>query len=359
MQNHTETTKTRVYLRKITDWTSVTAINESLLAVWQKIDTDNLIKKDDFVGIKLTFGEEGASGYIKSEWLKSLIESLRQKTDNLFIIETNTLYMEKRSNAVGHLHVAHAHGYGIEKTGIPVVIADGLHGRNSQNIAIRGEHFENVKVAKAVSEADILISLSHVTGHCQTGLAASLKNIGMGCAARAGKLAQHSKTLPEITIEKCTGCGACMKICPSNAIGIKKKKAILVKERCIGCGECTVICRPGAIAIKYDENAVKLQEKMVEYALGVKNTLGSRLVCINLLYGITKNCDCMSKEETPILSDIGIVGGTDPVAVDKATLDIMGKDTLKQIYPDIDPEVQIRHGEKIKLGFSDYELIEA
>lgn len=357
MQNHS-VTKSKVYLKRIDDWTSSAAISEALLSVWQIMDGDRLIKKDDFLGIKLTFGEEGTCGYIKSDWLKGITASLRQKTENLFVIETNTLYREKRSNAVGHLHVAHAHGYGIGQLGIPIIIGDGLHGRNSQSIAIRAEHFENVKLAKTVCETDFLLCLSHVTGHCQTGMAAALKNLGMGCAARVGKLIQHSKTLPEVAAAKCIGCGECMKICPANAIGIKKKKAMLVKERCIGCGECAVICRSGGIEIKYDENVVNLQEKMVEYALGVKKALGSRLACLNLLYSVTKNCDCMSKGEKPIVPDIGILGSIDPVAIDKAAMDLIGKKTFSEIYPEIDLEVQIRHAEKIKLGLSDYELIE-
>jgi len=213
-------------------------------------------------------------------------------------------------------------------------------------------------LAKGVCETDSLICLSHVTGHCEAGFAACLKNLGMGCAARAGKLQQHSKTLPEVTIEKCIGCGECMKLCPVNAIGLKRKKAILVKERCIGCGECTVACPSGAIGIKYDENAVNFQEKMVEYALGVKEALDSKIACINFLYNVTKNCDCMSKDEESIVPDIGMVGGLDPVAVDKATLDIIGVDSFKKIFPEIDPMVQIHHGEKMKLGSTQYELLE-
>ncbi|MBU1061623.1 MAG: DUF362 domain-containing protein, partial [Candidatus Omnitrophica bacterium] len=281
-----------------------------------------------------------------------------QKTENLFVIETNTLYREKRSNAVGHLKVAHLHGYDIQTLGIPIIIADGLKGRSSQNVSIRGDHLDSVKLAKAVSESDAIISLSHVTGHCQTGLAGTLKNLGMGCAARSGKLVQHSKTLPEITLEKCIGCGSCMEVCPVNAIGLKRKKAILVKERCIGCGECTVSCQSGAIEIKYDESIVKLQEKMVEYALGVKNIFKSKMACINFLYNITKNCDCMSKNEASLVPDIGIIGGMDPVALDKASLDLVGLDTFKKIFPEVDPLIQIRHAEKVKLGSSEYEVIE-
>lgn len=352
-------TKNNIYLKKITDWSSPESINEALVSVWRRMTEGmDFAGKDDFLGIKLTFGEEGTSGYIKSEWLSGLIKSLKEKTENVFIVETNTLYREKRSNAVGHLHVAFMHGYDIRGLGIPIIIADGLKGREGQNVLVRADHFENVKLAKAICESDNLICLSHVTGHCQAGFAGSLKNLGMGCAARAGKLLQHSRTLPEIVIEKCVGCGKCMSICPANAIGIKKKKAILVKERCIGCGECTVICAPGAIEIKYDENVVKFQEKMVEYALGVRNAIGNKIPCINFLYGVTKNCDCMSKNEAPLAPDIGIIGGFDPVSVDKASLDIIGIDLFKEMHPEIDPLVQIRHAEKIKLGSGEYEITE-
>jgi len=354
LQNHS-----KVYLKKIENWGSAEEVAQGLLSLWQHMaDESHPIEKNEFVAIKLTFGEEETSGYIKAGWLRDLIRLLKEKTENLFVLETNTLYREKRSNAVGHLHVALAHGYDMQSLGIPVIIADGLKGREGQYIPIRGIHFENVKMAKAFCETDSLICLSHVTGHMQSGFAGALKNLGMGCASRAGKLQQHSKTLPEVTIEKCTGCGACMKVCPSNAIGLKKKKALLVKERCIGCGECTVVCSAGAIEIKYDENVVKFQEKMVEYALGAKKAIGSKMVCINFLYSITKNCDCMSKNETPLVPDIGMIGGLDPVAVDKASLDAIGIDTFKKIYPEIDPVVQIQHAEKIKLGSSEYELIE-
>ncbi|MDP6685500.1 MAG: DUF362 domain-containing protein [Candidatus Omnitrophota bacterium] len=353
--------RSKVFLKRIDDWSSSEDINNTLVSLWGALQAEEptpKIEKDDFVALKLTFGERETSNYIKSNWLTNLIENLKTRTENLFIIETNTLYREKRSNAVGHLNVAREHGYNTEKLGIPIIIGDGLQGRNSETVSIRGAHLENVKLAKGICESDVLISLAHVTGHMQTGFAGSLKNIGMGCASRAGKLIQHSKTLPEVIIEKCTGCGECMKICPANAIGIKKKKAILVKERCIGCGECTVACRFGAIRIKYDEFVVKMQEKMVEYALGVKNVFGPSLSCMNFLYNITKNCDCMSKEETPITSDVGIIAGRDTVAVDKASLDLIGIDTFKEIFPEIDPMIQIQHAEKIKLGSSQYDLTE-
>jgi len=359
MQNKAKITPGKVYIKRLQDWSSDQKISEGVLSAWQYMEpTIDFIDKNSFTAIKLTFGEEGSDGYIKPAWLAAFIKHLKQKTENLFITETNTLYREKRSNAAGHLHVAASHGYSIDKLGIPVIIADGLAGRDGQNISICGDHFENVKIARGICESDGVIFLSHVTGHMQAGFAGTLKNIGMGCASRQGKLLQHSGTLPEITVEKCIGCGACMIVCPANAIGIKKKKAMLVKERCIGCGECTVACRTGAIEIKDDENVVKFQEKMVEYALGVKKALNSKAVYLNFLEHVTKNCDCMSKSETPIAPDIGIICGTDPVAVDKASMDLIGIDKFKEMFHEIDPLVQIRHAEKIKLGASQYELAE-
>ena len=363
MQNHSNKTPkiilSKVYIKRLEDWSDDQKISETVLSAWQYMDPiAGFIDKNSFTAIKLTFGEEGTSGYVKPTWLADLIKRLKQKTENLFIAETNTLYREKRSNAVGHLYVAESHGYSLDKIGIPVIIADGLRGRDGQNISIRGDSFESVKIARGICESDNMICISHVTGHMQSGFAGALKNLGMGCASRQGKLLQHSGTLPEITVEKCIGCGACMSICPANAIGIKKKKAILVKERCLGCGECTVACRTGAIDIKYDENVVKFQEKMVEYALGVKKALNSKIVYLNFLEHVTKNCDCMSKNETPVAPDIGIICGLDPVAVDKASIDLVGIDKFKELFPEIDPLVQIRHAEKIKLGIGQYELVE-
>ena len=107
-----------------------------------------------------------------------------------------------------------------------------------------------------------------------------------------------------------------------------------------------------------DISIVKMQEKMVEYALGVKGIFKSKMACINLLYNITKNCDCMSKNEDSIVPDVGIIGGMDPLAVDKASLDLVGIDTIRKIHPEVDPLIQIRHAEKIKLGSSQYEMRE-
>jgi uncharacterized Fe-S center protein len=183
----------------------------------------------------------------------------------------------------------------------------------------------------------------------------------MGCASRAGKLEQHSNVLPEVSTAKCTGCGECIKWCPACAIEMKSGRAGITHSKCVGCGECTVTCKAGAIAIRWSETVKALQEKMAEYALGVAKALTpQRMYCLNFLTHITKDCDCMAKDEPPICADLGIAASDDPVAVDQASVDMLlaanRSDIFKKGYPDIDWSVQLKYAESIGLGSTKYEL---
>ena len=317
------------------------------------------IEKSDYVGIKLHFGEKDNTGFIKPSLVKEVADLCKMRSDNVALIETNTIYLGSRSNAISHLKLAYSHGFGYEKVGLPIIIADGITGRDFAEVRVDKKHLKSVKIASGIIDLECIIGLAHVTGHCQTGFAACIKNIGMGCAARAGKLQQHSNVLPEITIEKCAGCGLCIKWCPANAITLDNKKARISPQACIGCGECTVACRQGAIEIKWNESAENLQGKMAEYTYGV--LLGKKRGFLNFLTKITKDCDCMAKDDPPIMPDIGILASKDPVAIDKATTDLLIKnakcDRLREGYPEIDWSVQLDYSHKIGLGNLNYELI--
>ncbi len=352
----------KLYFINAGDSETSESIAEKTKAITLASKASEAICPDDFVAIKLTFGEAKNSGFIKPQWISPLIDIVKEKSGNVYFVETNTLYREARSNSIGHLKVADEHGFNLQSTGIPVIIADGLFGRDSRNVSINKDHFDSVKIASGVYDSDVIIVLSHVTAHFQTGFAGAIKNLGMGCASRAGKLAQHSDVKPEVTQDKCIGCGLCLDCCPANAIALKRKKALIVKEKCIGCGECVIICRWDAIEIKYTETTNRLQEKMAEYALGTLLAAKRRVILMNFLINITKNCDCMAKDEAPVVKDIGILAGFDPVAIDKASIDLVNRtsegDLFKGLYQQIEYMAQIVHGEKIGLGSQDYELIE-
>lgn len=317
------------------------------------------IKTGDFVGIKLHFGEKENTGYIKPPIVKEAARLCKSRSKNVTLIETNTIYAGERSNTISHLNLAYAHGFTYEKVNTPVIILDGVTGRDFFGVRIDKKHIKTAKVASGVADFEYILSMAHVTGHCQTGLGAAIKNIGMGCASRSGKLEQHSTVLPRVIDAKCTGCGLCLKWCPEDAIGVINKKASILKGKCVGCGECTVSCRAGAIEIEWNESARNLQEKMAEYAYAALS--GRKGGFVNFLIRVTKDCDCMAKSEPAIQPDIGILASEDPVAIDKASTDLLIKearcDKLKYGYPNIDWKIQMDYAAEIGLGNLEYELI--
>jgi uncharacterized Fe-S center protein len=320
------------------------------------------IAEGDFAALKIHFGEVGNTGYIKPAWLTGLTWEIRQKTKHAFLTDSNTLYVGNRSNSIDHLRLAWSHGFTPEGTGLPVIIADGLIGRDKQEPRSVQARTASSKIASAILDADVLIGLTHVTGHVQTGLGAAIKNIGMGCASRAGKLDQHSVTHPRVNAKQCRNCSVCMSFCPEAAIVQAEGHVVIEPAKCIGCGECLVVCKFGAIKMKWDEDSLRLQEKMAEYAHRVLSHFKDKAVFVSFLIQVTKDCDCMAKNQKPIADDIGILASLDPVAIDQATADLLvaqgrGRDPLRAGY-DIDWSGQLAHGEAIGLGKRAYTLVE-
>jgi len=318
------------------------------------------IDDKSFVAMKIHFGEKGNTGYIKPQWLMTIIGHLRKKTSRVFLTDSNTLYVGKRSNSVEHHQLAWDHGFTPDIVGVPVIIADGLKGGDDGEVEVNLKRVKSARVGSAFLHSDAMVCLSHFTGHGLSGFGAAIKNLGMGCASRAGKLDQHSEVHPWVNPKHCQNCGLCFDFCPSEAIITKEGSAFIIEEKCIGCGECLVICNAGAVKFRWDSDIVRVQEKMSEYAFSLKKALKGKISFLNFLLKITKDCDCMSEDEPAVVEDIGILGSVDPLAVDQASVDLVieksGKDILKVGY-DVDWSVQLQHGAEIGLGSRDYQLI--
>ena len=166
-----------------------------------------------------------------------------------------------------HIGTAILHGFDYAVAGAPVIIADGLNGKNIRKVTIKKKHFKEVSIAGDIAAADSLIVLSHFKGHIVSGFGGAIKNLAMGCAPPEGKRAQHNAR-PFTIPEKCTGCASCMKVCPKDAITVKKKKSVIDQELCIGCFECMHACPEHAIDIDWETEIPQFMERMVEYAYG-------------------------------------------------------------------------------------------
>jgi uncharacterized Fe-S center protein len=337
------------------------AISGKIERLYLALGLDEKIQGEDFVALKIHFGEKGNTGFIRPEWLEKAVHRLRQRTRRAYFTDTNTLYVGHRSNAVDYTRLAGDHGFLLEKTGLPVHIADGLIGEDDEEVPVGLKRVKSAKIAAGILHADFLLCLSHLTGHVQTGVGAAIKNLGMGCASRAGKLEQHAEVNPRISPKACRNCGICLDYCPAGAIIQKDGSAVILDDRCIGCGECLVVCKVGAVKMRWGEDSAKLQEKMAEYAFAVWNHFRGKIGFLNVLFKITKDCDCMAKDQPEIVGDIGLLASVDAVAIDKASADLAIKhghgDVFRKGY-DLDWMFQLRHGAEIGLGSLNYKLVE-
>ncbi len=320
-------------------------------------------KKNDFTAVKVHVGEKGNTTYLKPGCIKGLVDELLAKKTKPFLTDTTTLYVSQRRNAVDHSIVASEHGYSIEKLGIPFIAPDGLFGNSETAVKIKGEINKEVFIASEIIRCQSILSVAHFTGHLAACFGATLKTLGMGCAGKRGKLKQHASVTLSIT-KKCTLCGACYKYCPADAITLGKVKAHIDQDKCIGCAECLAVCRFGAVKCNWGEETEVLQKSIAEHALGALKGKENRAAFFNFVISVTNDCDCFDIADMPtIVDDIGITASTDPVAVDKASLDLVekkGGQKLPQLRgsEELNPLYQIEHAERLGLGTSNYKLIE-
>ncbi len=353
--------KSNVYLVKVKSDDGDKAVADKLNELVDASGVLGFIKKDDYTGIKIHFGEKDNTGHIKADWLKGLVTRLSSITENIFFTDTNVLYKEsKRTNAVDHLKLAYDHGFDFHNIKVPVMISDGLWGRNYVDTEIGKKRFSKVKIASDIADCDSLLALTHITGHIMTGFAGALKNLGMGCASRRGKFEQHCGILPEFKASECVGCGLCEANCPASAIRLRTGKAKIDESKCIGCGECVVVCKTNALNAKWSETLANLQEKMVEYAFGAITAVNKRVGYINFLINITRDCDCLAKDEPKIIEDVGILASDDLVSIDAASAEILNNmqcgDIFRKEFPEIDWKVQLKYAASLGLGSLDYNL---
>lgn len=164
------------------------------------------------------------------------------------------------------------------------------------------------------------------------GYGGSMKNLAMGCASIKGKFLQHSEYLPKVKEDLCKLCGTCIENCGYDAIKKGKNSIYFIAENCVGCGECISVCKYGAIFPKYPDEAKKLQEKMVEYVMGIKNQKKEKIIYINFLIDISPGCDCCSFYNAPIVPDLGVLLSDDPVAIDKASIDLINDTSYNPLW---------------------------
>ncbi len=355
-------------------------VKENLLSKLDRLMTmaglDNSwgLSRRSLVAIKLHFGERGNTAFIRPLFIRQIVDHIKVMGGTPFLTDTNTLYAGTRSDSVSHLKTAMENGFAYSVVHAPVIIADGLRGASFSKVRIDREIIKTAYIAKDIFESDALISVAHFKGHELSGFGGTIKNLGMGCASRKGKMEQHSDLAPKIKHKKCKGCGDCVEHCAQHALSLEGDRAVIDPERCVGCGECILICPNNAIDVHWNADAARFQKKMAEYAFAVLKGKSRKTFFINFLTNISPACDCYGYNDVPIVHDIGIMASLDPVALDQASVDMVNcndvnetfcipdstmprGDKFKSLYPKIDWNIQLVHAEKIGLGSRKYEIV--
>lgn len=340
----------------------------------KKAGMENIDFNNKFVAIKIHFGEPGNLAYIRPNYAARIVKIIKDLGGMPYLTDSNTLYSGRRSNAVEHLAAAHENGFNPLAVGCNVIIADGVKGTDYREIEINCKNCKTAKIGAAIADSDIVISMNHFKGHEMTGFGGAIKNLGMGSGSRGGKLEMHSASQPKIELINCRSCGQCIKNCAQNAISFNEdKKAVIDYEKCVGCGQCVAICQFDAAQVIWNESADTAYEKISEYAYAVLKDKPS--FHINFIMNVSPNCDCWNSNDTAIVPDIGIAASFDPVALDRACVDLVnkapalnasvledkhyheGQDKFTHIHSSTNWEAGLVHAEGLGIGTQDYELV--
>lgn len=370
--------KSKVYFTDFRTRVGV-SLTEKLQRLIKKAGITDIDMDGKFVAIKMHFGELGNLSYLRPNYAKAVADVVKECGGKPFLTDCNTLYPGSRKNALEHLDCANINGFNTITTGCQIIIGDGLRGTDDITVPVRnGEYCKEAYIGRAVMDADIFISLTHFKGHESTGFGGAIKNIGMGCGSRAGKMQQHNSGKPIVHDDLCRGCRRCAKECGSDAITYENGKAVINQDICKGCGRCIGACVFDAIENQnWNANEI-LGRKMAEYSQAVCD--GRPTFHISLVRDISPNCDCHGENDAPILPDVGIFASFDPVALDQACVDAYlhatpmpnsqlsdnladphwhhHHDNFLDSNPNVRWKETLEHAEKIGLGTREYELIQ-
>jgi uncharacterized Fe-S center protein len=335
---------------------------------------EKIVNKKDLVAVKLHFGEMGNLAYVRPVVLRQVVRTIKALGGEPFLTDANTLYVGTRSIAPSHLQTAVSNGFDYAVVGAPLIIADGLRGKSETAVKLGMKQVDQAYIGSEIVASDAIVSVAHVKGHELAGFGGAIKNMGMGCASRRGKLAQHSSLSPRVMEEQCILCGECESHCSQAAISMGATMAEIDQDTCIGCGECMVVCPNSAIEVQWSNLVPEFMEKMVEYTTGVIKGKDDKCFYLNFITNVSPGCDCWPANDAPIVRDIGVLASLDPVAIDQAAVDLInqeqalpgccltkntqpGQDKFKGLYPNVDWTHQLDYAQELGLGERAYELI--
>ncbi len=256
------------------------------------------------VAVKVHSGEVGNQNFLRPEFWKEIIEAVGGT-----VVETNTAYGGERNTTEKHLKTLKVHGW---SEYFDTEILDG-EGEDMVLDIPKGKRIKKNYVGKNTAKYDSLLVLSHFKGHPMGGYGGALKQLSIGMASSFGKAYIH------------------------------------------GAGEPEKI---------WTADHDSFLESMADAASSVTEYFGDNIIYINVMKNMSVDCDCCAVAEDPCMKDIGILISEDPVAIDKACLDLVysaedkGKHHLIERIESRNGCLTVEAAAKLGIGTKEYELIE-
>jgi len=374
----------------------------------EKIGFNNKVQKSDSVVIKTHFGALENVRYLRPSYIRFLCDYVKDLGAIPSVAEScgwgvpeafTGIHTEfsGRSGEEEYLEIAKMHGFTNETMGAELLMLDGKVGTDIVRQSVNGKRFKEVLVAGRMKEFDHMIMATHFKGHAGAGFGGALKNLGIGCVSKGGKVQAHMGKKFEFDFNApISDYEDCLKICPTNALREGPDgKLIRDKEKCKYCYMCKSVCKNNVIdtGSSTDEEFIT---QMIDNAVGVVDYFGKdKIFYLNYVIDVTWQCDCTGGSDIPFVSDIGILSSLDPVAADQSAVDLIHLSEMNphsilgnnnniskesphnwlSYIPRFDPvtgkmdlnpdgkesknwEIQLKAAEDIGLGSRDYNLIE-
>lgn len=255
------------------------------------------------VAVKLHSGEPGNQNFLKPEFWQPVVNVVHGT-----VVECNTAYDGERNTTEKHRETMEKHGWSKHFT---VDIMD-AEGPDAELLIPNGKRIKKVQVGKNMLNYGSMLVLSHFKGHPMGGFGGALKQLSIGCASSYGKAYIHGAGEPE---KIWTG----------------------------------------------DHNS--FLESMADAAEAVVRHFNGNMVFINVMKNMSVDCDCCSVAEDPCMADIGILASLDPIAIDRACLDLVyasddpGRDHLLERIESRNGAHTVDAAAELGFGSKEYELI--
>lgn len=298
----------------------------------KNLGIEERVRNKEKVVIKTHFGALENTRYLRPSYIRFLCDYIKELGGIPFVAESCGWGIPGamgeyggRANQQEYLEVALKHGYTDETMDAHIIMLDGPDGIDYEIQNIKGKRFDDVLVAGRLREFDYMILATHFKGHYGAGFGGSIKNLGIGCVSKGGKVQAHNSKKFEFNFNECVpDCEECLKICPSKALTKNNNKRLNYdKTKCRYCYMCKSVCEDNVIDIGI-ATPEEFILQTVDNAKGVVDYFGEdKIYYINYAIDITYQCDCCGGTDVPFVNDIGVLSSLDPVALDQACIDLV------------------------------------